>query len=87
MTSAKLRRSRDVSVPDPIKIENLFRVSALDEQAGASRAGRKGDDHVHQASDVVAKSQLTGGPACRECSYVISGEHRTAQAIRGASPL
>jgi hypothetical protein len=78
MSYAKLRRSRDVSERDPIKIEFTFKIRDLGTQARALVVRREGHEYVHQVTDLIAKSQLTGPQHRRQSLYILSGGHSTA---------
>jgi hypothetical protein len=87
MNSAKLRRSRDVSEPKGSKIVNRFTISHLVIfQHGLGFQSRR-DELVHQAADLIAKSQLGGRPPDLQPPHISSGRHRTARPVRGVLAL
>ena len=87
MSTAELRRSRDVSERAPVKIEIIFQIRGLDAQAGALAVGRKGDEYAHQATDLIAKLQLTSRSPDSLPLHISSGRHRTASPFSAGSAL
>jgi hypothetical protein len=74
MNTAKLRRSRDVSEPQSSRIKNAFNIRYLAMFKHGFRLQSDRDQSVHQAAELIAKSQLTGRhPTCSHHTYLVGG--------------
>jgi hypothetical protein len=83
MRPAKLRRSRDVSELDPVKIKFPLQIRDLHARQRAFAVRREKHEYAHKVADLIAKSQLTGRSHFRQPLYISSGEHRTGSPVRG----